>query len=362
MHMVARLPSEASPPNSRNAQDLQAISETDQHLYSPIGDAPCVVVNVEEVDVSSSPARCNGLDHAVIIGVDTSERPVAFSAEDFDVLLTTNPGRGRPFVEVTRSELDVALGVLDRQIRANPAAASILCQVLRAGSNLPYNQALLVESLGYSTLLGGGEFQKWLASRSDRTPIKGGPKPPPVLVDRVDDCVYITLNNAGERNAMSAAMRDALFEALSSVVDDPTEPDIVLNANGKCFSVGGELGEFGLSDDLALAHSIRSLRSCTRLLASLGDRASVRVHGACIGSGIEIAAAAKYRHAAAGAFIQLPEVSMGLIPGAGGTASLAKAIGRHRTAYLALSGKRFRAERLSGWGLFNSIGEPSRCR
>lgn len=360
--MDTRAPSHAPLKNSAHTHNIQGISQIDLDRYSPVGDTPCIIVNLAEASDTNSPVPINGLDNAVLVGVEKSERPVETCLEPFDVLLTTIPERGRPFIEVAPNEIDATAGFLERQIRSNPAAASILCQILRVGGNLPYDQALLMESLAYSTLLGGGEFQKWLASRSDRTPIKGGPKRPPVLVDRVDDCVYVTLNNTGERNAMSAAMRDALFEVLASVVDDPTEPDLVLRANGKCFSVGGELGEFGLSDDLALAHSIRSLRSCTRLLASLGDRASVRVHGACIGSGIEIAAAAKYRHAAAGTFIQLPEVSMGLIPGAGGTVSLARAIGRHRTAYLALSGKRFRAERLSGWGLFNSIGEPSPCR
>lgn len=360
--MATRLPSDASLKYSANTHDTRSISQIDLDRYSPVGDRPCLIVNLTEASDANGPACTNGLDNAVLVGVETSRRPVETCLEPFDVLLTTVPGRGRPFIEVAPTELDATVSILDRRITSNPAAASILCQVLRAGGNLPYDQALILESLAYSTLLGGGEFRTWLEGQSIKSSDREHSDKAPILIDRVGDRVSITLNNASERNAMSAIMRDALFEALAAVVEDPTEPEVVVQANGKCFSVGGELSEFGLSDDLVKAHTIRSLRSCTRLLASLGKRASVRVHGACIGSGIEIAAAAMNRYAATGTFIQLPEVSMGLIPGAGGTVSLARAIGRHRTAYLALSGKRFRAERLSGWGLFNSITAPSPCR
>jgi enoyl-CoA hydratase/carnithine racemase len=91
------------------------------------------------------------------------------------------------------------------------------------------------------------------------------------------------------------------------------------------------------------------------LLHELGDRATVHLHGACIGSGIEIAAAAAHRHAEPGAFFQLPELAMGLIPGAGGTVSVARAIGRHRTCYLVLSGRRLPRDMAAHWGLVTPV-------
>jgi enoyl-CoA hydratase/carnithine racemase len=106
-----------------------------------------------------------------------------------------------------------------------------------------------------------------------------------------------------------------------------------------------------------MAHYIRSLRSCAMLLMALGERATVHLHGACIGSGIEIAAAAGRRVAHPDAFFQLPEVAMGLIPGAGGTVTINRAIGRHRAAYIALSGRRFSARIGLEWGLATDMAE-----
>jgi enoyl-CoA hydratase/carnithine racemase len=91
------------------------------------------------------------------------------------------------------------------------------------------------------------------------------------------------------------------------------------------------------------------------VLLRIGARAAVRVHGACIGSGVEIAAAAARRTGAAGCFFALPELGMGLIPGAGGTVTIARAIGRHRLMWLALGGFRLGAARAVSWGLLDAV-------
>jgi enoyl-CoA hydratase/carnithine racemase len=97
------------------------------------------------------------------------------------------------------------------------------------------------------------------------------------------------------------------------------------------------------------------LRSCAALLDRLGARASAQLHGACVGSGLEVPAAAALRTATADAWFQLPELRMGLIPGAGGTASVERAIGRHRTAWMLLSAKRIDARQALAWGLVHEI-------
>jgi enoyl-CoA hydratase/carnithine racemase len=90
-------------------------------------------------------------------------------------------------------------------------------------------------------------------------------------------------------------------------------------------------------------------------MLALGDRIDVDLHGACIGSGLEIAAAAQRRIARDNAFFQLPELKMGLIPGAGGTVTVTRAIGRHRACAMMLSCARIRAETALGWGLVDAI-------
>ncbi|MBC7520314.1 MAG: enoyl-CoA hydratase/isomerase family protein, partial [Sandarakinorhabdus sp.] len=90
-------------------------------------------------------------------------------------------------------------------------------------------------------------------------------------------------------------------------------------------------------------------------LARLGPRLTAHVQGAAIGAGAEIAAFAHHVTAAPAAWFQLPELKYGFIPGAGRTASLPPRIGRHRTAFMALSMARIPARLALEWGLVDSI-------
>jgi enoyl-CoA hydratase/carnithine racemase len=81
----------------------------------------------------------------------------------------------------------------------------------------------------------------------------------------------------------------------------------------------------------------------------------VEVHGACVGAGIELPAFARRVVARSDAFFQLPEVAMGLVPGAGGTVSIPRRVGRQRAAYLCLSAVRLDAETALAWGLVDEI-------
>jgi enoyl-CoA hydratase/carnithine racemase len=86
-----------------------------------------------------------------------------------------------------------------------------------------------------------------------------------------------------------------------------------------------------------------------------GDKLDVHVQGGCVGSGLELAAYARRFTAAPNAWFQLPELSMGILPGAGGCVSLTRRIGRQRTALMILSGKRISAKQALGWGLVDGI-------
>ncbi|HMO74829.1 MAG TPA: enoyl-CoA hydratase/isomerase family protein [Sphingopyxis sp.] len=288
---------------------------------------------------------------AVVIGIDCDGALPAVVADDFDLLLTTAGSPPRPWVRIRNAAL---AGHLVNAARENPLAATIAARVLRLTAKLPFDDALTVESLAYSTLLGGSEFARWLGPVDDDEPPAPGPVDP-VRIAREGDRVTLTLDDPANRNAMTAAMRDALYEALANALDDPTRPEVLLRGAGKCFSTGGALAEFGTARDLAEAHVVRTLHSCARALDALGERATVHLHGACVGSGIEVAAAAHKRIAAPDTWFQLPELTMGLIPGAGGTVTVARAIGRHRTLWMLLSGKRIGAAQALDWGLVHAI-------
>lgn len=314
------------------------LSELEARLYSasqaeelsPLCGVPFVIVLPDEDAAGTTvhPANCP------VIAVTTAERV----PESVDVAVPTENDAARVAEAVER----------------NPVAAMMLVRLLRHNERTSVEDGLFAESLAYSTLQNGAEFQSWLTARKTRA---GAPEPdePPVLVAYEGDVLQLTLNRAQKRNAYSAALRDALCQALQILDDDPSISKAVLRGAGPSFCAGGDLAEFGEARDGALAHASRMTRSAAVLMHCLRDRIEVHVHGACIGAGIELPAFAGHIKARSDAFFQLPEVSMGLIPGAGGTVSILPRIGRRRLAYMALTGARIDAQTALNWGLVDEM-------
>jgi len=244
-------------------------------------------------------------------------------------------------------------------IDQTPIAAMTLVQTLRATETLQIQDALAVESMAYASLQKGQEFLRWLdeqdsvlrGATSNETHDAG----PSALTSRQDGTLRVVLNRPEQRNAINTEMRDGLVEAFDLAAMDPTITQVSISGNGKCFSIGGDLSEFGSVNDPATAHAIRSVRLPARALVPCRERAYFHLHGACIGAGIELPAFGARVTAVANTFVQLPELQFGLIPGAGGCVSLPRRIGRQRTAYLALTGKRVRARETLEWGLIDEV-------
>jgi len=175
------------------------------------------------------------------------------------------------------------------------------------------------------------------------------------MLDREDAEVTIILDNVERGNAIDRSMRDALREAFALATVDPQIERVRLLAKGKAFSLGAELGEFGTTSDPAAAHAIRMRTLPAPLIARCANLLEVHVQGACVGAGLEMAAWAKRITATPNAWFQLPELAMGLIPGAGGCVSVSRRIGRSRAALLILSGRRLSARAALAWGLIDAI-------
>jgi enoyl-CoA hydratase/carnithine racemase len=240
-------------------------------------------------------------------------------------------------------------------IRQSPIAASIAVQLLRATPRMSLQDALTMESLAYAALQAGPEYRRWLDNR-DR-PAAAGPadEGPPVLVSREADQLAIELNRPARHNAISVEMRDALVEAFRLVIADDSILSVRVSAHGRCFSIGGDLDEFGTVPDPATGHVVRSLTLPARYLGECAERVDFHLHGACIGAGVELPAFARRVTAAPDSFFQLPELRFGLIPGAGGCVSLPRRIGRQRAAWLILSGKRINARQALDWRLVDAV-------
>ena len=244
----------------------------------------------------------------------------------------------------------IANGIAD-----TPRAALACCQVLRHGEGLDTAAGLLLESTAYGTLQGGTEFARWLEAQGRR--VRPAEAEAPVLVEADGDTVTLTLNRPRLRNAFSAAMRDALVEALRPLTAPGDSRQILLVGNGSAFCCGGDPAEFGTVADPAAAHLIRSSANAAPWLDRLADRLTVRVHGPAVGAGIELAAFAGRLEATASATFSLPEVSMGLMPGAGGTVSIPRRIGRQMTARMCLTGTTINAAAALDYGLVDAIVE-----
>jgi len=244
---------------------------------------------------------------------------------------------------------------LRARIALAPLAAAVLVQLLRSTERLPVVDALFAESLAYATLQSGPEYRRWLAAHRATAPVRPTDAGPAVVMTRARGELTLELNRASNRNAMSVEMRDALVEALQLVLADRTLRKVRLSGRGRCFSTGGDLTEFGSVPDPAIGHAIRMQVLPARFLARCARRVEVHVHSACIGAGIELPAFARRITASPNAFFQLPELQFGLIPGAGGTVSLPRRIGRQRTAWLVLSGRKISARQALAWDLVDAI-------
>jgi hypothetical protein len=303
----------------------------DPDRYNPFGES-CLILPLDRPVPPFAPPPCP----VIGVGAETA--------------------RAAPLCDVLVPDTAALAGVVSA-IQATPIAAAVLAQVLRMTLRLPLHDALVLESMAYASLQGGAENRAWLAARSPPPPplAEGGP---PVLIARDSATLALTLNRPASRNPLSTPLRDALTEALQLPALDTSITRVTLNAAGKCFSIGGALEEFGTAPDQATAHAVRCTRGPAFALAAIAPRVHASVHGACIGAGAELASLCGQVTAHPRGFFQLPELRFGLIPGAGGTAGFARRIGRQRTAWLALTGRRLSARQALAWGLIDALSPP----
>jgi enoyl-CoA hydratase/carnithine racemase len=278
---------------------------------------------------------------------------VGLPSDDATFTLTEAPSDDRRAITVP-SVAD-ALAELTERCQRWPQAAAVCDDVLRSiDPAAPTRAGVITESLAYSTLQAGPEFARWLAERG---PATVPDIPDPVLADRDGDRLHIRFNRPRRHNAFSTDMRAALLEALEVARLDPSVTEVVLSGNGPSFCSGGDLDEFGTFADPATAHLARSRHSPALVLdevtGRLGRNCRAEVHGQVLGSGLEMAAYCGWVQSHPDAVLGLPELGLGLIPGAGGTVSITRRIGRWRTAYLVLSGRTIDPPMALRWGLID---------
>jgi enoyl-CoA hydratase/carnithine racemase len=312
-------------------------------------------VTLRIVDVSEPVSDVDAAALAVpVVAVGPLARASEFWLQHATFTLTEDDTDDRRAIAVP--SIDSAINELTARVDHWPMAAAVCDDVLRsvdpAGPTLP---GVVTESLAYSTLQGGPEFARWLAERG---PASMPGIADPVQAERDGNTLRVAFNRPQRHNAFSTDARAALLEALTVAQLDPSVDEVVLTGNGPSFCSGGDLAEFGTFSDPASAHLARTRYSPALVLdalsARLGQACRAEVHGQVLGSGLEMAAFCGRVVSRPDAVFGLPELSLGLIPGAGGTVSVTRRIGRWRTAYLVLSGLTIDVETAVTWGLVDA--------
>lgn len=244
------------------------------------------------------------------------------------------------------------LGTLVSAIVAQQSAATICTQLLRLLPALGTDDSLTAESMAYAVLQGSEPHREWIARQVPRS---GALPEGRAVMKRCGAVLTVTLDRADAGNAIDRSMRDALHEAFAMARIDDSIDEVRLAARGKAFSLGADLTEFGTTTDPATAHRIRSLTLPARQAAFCAQKLTAHIDGACVGAGLELAAFARRITATPRSWFQLPELAMGIIPGAGGCVSLSRRIGRQRALQMILSGKRISARRALEWGLVDAV-------
>src|ERR1700739_904693 len=302
-----------------------------------------------DAGVDAGPASPSGVIVAVGSATDIAQSGSWPDAATFT--LTEDSSTDRRVVTV--DSVPETLTELTQRCQRWPHASIVCDDVLRAvHPRGPTLAGVVTESLAYSSLQAGPEFARWLDGRG---PARMAEIADPVQVRRDGDPLRIRFNRPQRHNAFSTDTRAALLEALTVAQLDPSVDEVVLTGNGPSFCSGGDLAEFGTFSDPASAHLARTRYSPALILdaltARLGQACRAEVHGQVLGSGLEMAAFCGRVVSLPDAGFGLPELSLGLLPGAGGTVSVTRRIGRWRTAYLVLSGLSIDAETAVTWGL-----------
>ena len=155
-------------------------------------------------------------------------------------------------------------------------------------------------------------------------------------------------------NGLSLATRTAVAAGIDQAEADKSVKAVVMTGAGKAFSAGADIREFGTPQALAEPN----LNSLVRLVEGCRKPVVAAIHSVAMGGGLELALACHYRVAAPGASIALPEVKLGLLPGAGGTQRLPRALGVETALNLIVSGEPVKSELLAkqpGQKLFDRI-------
>lgn len=170
----------------------------------------------------------------------------------------------------------------------------------------------------------------------------------PVTIDTTDGVAVVTIINPPV-NALAAPVRAGIAAAIAKAANDPEVRGIVIAAQGRAFVAGGDISEFGKPPvPPALPEVLSAIEDTKKPVVAA-------IHGVALGGGLELALACHARVAAPAAQLGLPEIKLGLIPGAGGAQRLPRMLGAAPAFAMMLSGEPVSAEKALTLGLIDAL-------
>jgi enoyl-CoA hydratase len=180
------------------------------------------------------------------------------------------------------------------------------------------------------------------------------PETDPVLLERPEDHVaLVRINRPAVRNALDLATRKALAAAFEGLQDDPAVRAIVLTGDERAFAAGADLGEF--IDAGAIEIMRRRAERYWQSVARTPQPVIAAINGYALGGGLELAMCCDILIAGESAQLGQPEVRVGIMPGAGGTQRLTRAVGKFQAMRLCLTGRPIGAAEALAMGLVSQV-------
>ena len=176
------------------------------------------------------------------------------------------------------------------------------------------------------------------------------------IYEKKDHIAYVTLNRPEALNVYNIQMRDDLYQVLGAIKYDPEARVVIFRGAGKkAFCAGADLNEFLTAPSPVVARQVRFRRDVWNLFLTIPQPLIAAVHGYVLGSGIEIALCCDIRIASEDTKFGLPEVGLGIIPAAGGTQTLPRAIGMAKALEMLLTNRWMSGEEAYRIGLVNQV-------
>ena len=177
-----------------------------------------------------------------------------------------------------------------------------------------------------------------------------------IIYEKQNEVGYVTLNRPHALNAYNIQMRDELYQVLAAIRDDPdVKVAIFKGAGERAFCAGADLTEFLTAPSPVIARQVRWERDVWGLFLSITKPIIAALHGYVLGDGIEIALCCDIRVASEDARFGAPEMGLGIIPAAGGSQTLPRAIGRAPALDILFSGRWIKAEEARRLKLVNRV-------